>query len=231
MNIQGWFPWGLTGLISLLSKGLLRVFFSTTVQKHQFFSAQPSLWFNTHISLWPHGWQHARLPCLSLSPGVCSNSVHWVGDATSTSHLISGCHLILCHPLLLPSVFPSIKEEWSLPISAFFPLVKVWFPLSSCFICPTFLFSDFNLHFFLWVPLISFRAALSQVPSPTSTHYHWWRPSYFRIGLIPASLPLVYFSHLLWGSVSSPVVHPSHFLSPPPRRSPFWLPVGQSSCL
>ena len=36
-NIQGWFPWGLTGLISLLSKGFSRVFSSTTVQKHQFF--------------------------------------------------------------------------------------------------------------------------------------------------------------------------------------------------
>ena len=41
MNIQGWFPRGLTGLISLLSKGLSSVFSSTTVQRHQFFSAQP----------------------------------------------------------------------------------------------------------------------------------------------------------------------------------------------
>ena len=47
MSIQGWFPLGLTGLISLLSKGLSRVF--STVQKHQFFSAQPSLWSNSHI--------------------------------------------------------------------------------------------------------------------------------------------------------------------------------------
>ena len=38
MNIQSWFPLGLTGLISLLCKGLLRVFSSTIVQKHQFFS-------------------------------------------------------------------------------------------------------------------------------------------------------------------------------------------------
>ena len=49
MNIQGWFPSGLTGWISLLSKGLSRVFSSSTVQKHQFFSAQPSLWSNSHI--------------------------------------------------------------------------------------------------------------------------------------------------------------------------------------
>ena len=48
MNIQGWFLLGLTGLISLQSKGLSRVFSSTTVQKHQFFSAQPFLWSNSH---------------------------------------------------------------------------------------------------------------------------------------------------------------------------------------
>ena len=40
MNIQDWFPLGLTNLISLLSKGLSRVFSNTTVQKHQFFGAQ-----------------------------------------------------------------------------------------------------------------------------------------------------------------------------------------------
>ena len=43
MNIQDWFPLGLTGLTSLQSKGLSRVFSSTTVQKHQFFSAQLAL--------------------------------------------------------------------------------------------------------------------------------------------------------------------------------------------
>ena len=42
MNIQDWFPLGWTGWISLLSKGLSRVFSNTTVRKHQFFSAQPS---------------------------------------------------------------------------------------------------------------------------------------------------------------------------------------------
>ena len=52
MNIQGWFPLGLTDLIALLSKGLSRVFSSTTVQKHEFFSAQLSLWSKTHIHTW-----------------------------------------------------------------------------------------------------------------------------------------------------------------------------------
>ena len=49
MNIQGWFLLKLTGLLSMQSKGLSRVFFSTTVRKHQFFGAQPSLWSNSHI--------------------------------------------------------------------------------------------------------------------------------------------------------------------------------------
>ena len=52
MNIQGWFPLGLTGLISLLSKRLSRVFSSTTVWKHQFFGVQPSLWSNSHTHTW-----------------------------------------------------------------------------------------------------------------------------------------------------------------------------------
>ena len=52
VNIQGWFPLGLTGLISLQSKGLSRVFSSTTIWKYRFFSAQPSVWSNSHICTW-----------------------------------------------------------------------------------------------------------------------------------------------------------------------------------
>ena len=62
MNIQGWltgligagFDQGwFTGLIFFLSKGLSRLFSSTTIRKHQFFSAQLSLWSNSHIFTWP----------------------------------------------------------------------------------------------------------------------------------------------------------------------------------
>ena len=52
MNIQDWFPLGWTGWISLQSKGLSRVFSNTTVQKHQFFRAQLSLWSSSHIHTW-----------------------------------------------------------------------------------------------------------------------------------------------------------------------------------
>ena len=50
---QGWSPSEWTGWISLQSKGLSRVFFNTTVQKHQFFGAQPSSQSNSHIHTWP----------------------------------------------------------------------------------------------------------------------------------------------------------------------------------
>ena len=52
MYIQDWFPLVSTGLISLLSKGLSRVFSSTTTWRHQFFSSQPSLWSSSLIHTW-----------------------------------------------------------------------------------------------------------------------------------------------------------------------------------
>ena len=58
MNIQEWFPLGLTGWISLQSKGLSRVFPNTTVQKHQFFGAQLSLWSKSQIHTWLDYWKN-----------------------------------------------------------------------------------------------------------------------------------------------------------------------------
>ena len=52
MNSHGWFSLGLTGWVSLQSKGLSRDFSSITVQKHQFFSHQPSLWSSSYICTW-----------------------------------------------------------------------------------------------------------------------------------------------------------------------------------
>ena len=53
MNTQGWSPLGWTSWISLQSKGLSRIISDTTVQKHQFFSAQLSSQSNSHIHTWP----------------------------------------------------------------------------------------------------------------------------------------------------------------------------------
>ena len=52
MNIQDWFPLGLTGSISLQYKGLSRVSSNSTDQKHQFFGTQSSLWSSSHICTW-----------------------------------------------------------------------------------------------------------------------------------------------------------------------------------
>ena len=57
---QGWFPFGLTGLISLQSNGLPRVFSSTTVGKDNFFNTQSSLWSNSHIHRVEQFWLHIK---------------------------------------------------------------------------------------------------------------------------------------------------------------------------
>ena len=55
VSIQGWFGLRVTGLISLLFKGLSGVFSSTTVQRHQLFGTLPSLWSSSHNCTWPLG--------------------------------------------------------------------------------------------------------------------------------------------------------------------------------
>ena len=59
VNIQGWFSLGWTGWIFLQSKGLSRVFSSTTVQRHQFSDAQTFLLSNSHIPTWIHEKNHS----------------------------------------------------------------------------------------------------------------------------------------------------------------------------
>ena len=106
MNIQDWFPLGLTGLISLQSTGLSRVFSNTTVQKYQFFCVKLSLWSNSHIYTWllekPSIQFNSVQSCLTLcnsmdssTPGLpvhhqllesTQTHVHWVGDAIQPSH-------------------------------------------------------------------------------------------------------------------------------------------------
>ena len=66
MNIQNWFPLGLTGLIPLQGKGLSRVFSNTTVQKHRSSGVQLSLWSNSHI----HTWLLGKIIALTLQTFV-----------------------------------------------------------------------------------------------------------------------------------------------------------------
>ena len=71
MNIQGWFPLGWTDLISLQTKGLSRVFSSSTVRKHEFFGTQHFLWSNSHICMWLLEKKNRGFPASSDCKSVC----------------------------------------------------------------------------------------------------------------------------------------------------------------
>ena len=70
MNIQGWFHYGLTGLISLLTKGLSRIFSSTTVRKHQFFNTQ--LFYGPALTSIHHYWKNHSFDYTDLFSKVMS---------------------------------------------------------------------------------------------------------------------------------------------------------------
>ena len=98
-------------------------------------------------SLRPHELQHARPPCLSPTPGVCSKSC-------------PSYHLILCHPLLLPSIFPSIwvfSNQSSLHIRG----PKYWnFSLS---ICPSNEYSGLTSFRIDWFDLLAVQGTLKSL--------------------------------------------------------------------
>ena len=87
MNSQDWFPLGWTGLISLQSKGLSRVFSNTTVQKRQFFSAQLSLWPNSLIQAiwfsWPVLITYLNGVLQYVGLCVCFSHLAWCVQASS----------------------------------------------------------------------------------------------------------------------------------------------------
>ena len=112
MSIQGWFASGLTGLISLLSKGLSRVFLSTTILKYQFFGAQLSLWSNfAHKSLYSQSYgfssSHVRMWALDHK-----RTTIW--PSNSTHGYISKQTKDICTPMF-------IKKERSSSLHIFLP--------------------------------------------------------------------------------------------------------------
>ena len=99
MNIQDWFPLGWTGLISLLSKGLLRVFSNTTVQKHQFvFPSAPAPSF-----LYPASnldWQYCKVKKNNNNKSINSSALSFLYSPTIISIHDYGKNLWLDKPLL-----------------------------------------------------------------------------------------------------------------------------------
>ena len=92
MNIQGWFPLGLTSLISLEYQGLSRVFSSTTIQKHQFLGAKPSLWFNS-VCIWPYMTVY---DCIWLYMSVYD---YWKNHSSDYRDLVDKVMSLLFHTL------------------------------------------------------------------------------------------------------------------------------------
>jgi len=117
MSILGWFPLQLTGLISLLSKGLSRIFFTTTIQKHQFFTTQSSSTLTSVHDYWKNhccsvtdSWWPLDLVMIFVTP--------WPHEA-SLSFIIS---LSLLKLMFIESVMP--RKFWLYgPLSAVMPLL------------------------------------------------------------------------------------------------------------
>ena len=120
MNIQDWFPLGLIGLISLQSKGLSRVF-SSTIQKPQFFSAQPLLWANS-------AEKNQSFDCVHL----CQQS-----DVSAFDYTVWICHSFSSKEQASFNLMAAVtvlvilepKKIKSVSISTFFPhqfAMKLW---------------------------------------------------------------------------------------------------------
>ena len=148
MNIQGWFPLGLTGLI-LQSKGLSRVFSCTTIWKHQVLGTQPSLWIKSHIRTWllkkPQLWLYGPLAkWWSLLSNTLSRFVtafllrskhvliSWLPAATVHSEFGTQENKICHFAPLFPHLF-YVKLWDRIPWSLF----ECWV-LSRLFLCPLF---------------------------------------------------------------------------------------------
>ena len=122
MNIQVWFPLGFTGLISLQSKGLSRVFSKTKVQKHQFFSAQSSLWSRSHIYTWllekPQLWLEGP-----LSAKKCLCFFNTVSQFVTAS-LSKGKHFLISWLQSLSTMIWEPKKMKSVIVSIVSPSIS-----------------------------------------------------------------------------------------------------------
>ena len=117
ISIQGWSPLRLTGLISLLSKGLSGVFSSTTVWRHQFFGAQPSLQSSSHNCTWPlerpSPWLYGLLWfVIAFQPRRNRLLILWL-QSPSTVILEPRKRKSVTASTFSPSICHEVMEPWS----------------------------------------------------------------------------------------------------------------------
>ena len=128
MYIQDWFSWGLTGLISLLPKGLSWVFSNITVWKHQFFRAQPSLWSYSHIGTWPLERNNLFTCSIELFPS-CSAPCYHCPSALIVPAL--GTHSVLLH--FPQDGSPPASKGPTEPLTKLNPCrLEIWIHFPSC---------------------------------------------------------------------------------------------------
>ena len=130
MNIQGWFPLGLTGLISLQSKGLSSIFSNTTAEKHQFFGIQPSLWSSYHS----HIWLLEKLIALTRQTFV-SKVMSLLFNMLSRlviTFLPRSKHLLISWLQSTSAVILEPKKIKSLTVSIVFPIYLSWSDGTRC---------------------------------------------------------------------------------------------------
>ena len=144
MNIQDWFPLGLTSLMSLQFKGLSRVYNNTIVQKHQFLGTQLSFWSNFHIHIWllekPQLWRNKPLLAKSLLFNMLSRLVRAFQPRNKC--------LIISWLMSPSAVILEPKKIKSVTVSIVFHLFAMklwdWMPWSYFFECWVF----FSIYFY-----------------------------------------------------------------------------------
>ena len=199
MNIQDWFPLRWTGWISLLSKGLSRVFSNTTVQKHQIVGAQPS-WsdFHVHMHTWPlekpqlrlydlrwqsdtPAFQYAVLPrsrCLSsvAAATVCNNSE---AQENKVCHCFPFCPPSICQEVMGPEAM--IFAFWMLSFMPAFLLFSFTFINS--------LFSSSSFSFIRMIRILLNFKMLRQETFLCPTPHNGSLPLWANAGVLPGPQP------------------------------------------
>ena len=210
MNIQDWFPLGLTGWISWQSKGLSRVFSNTTVQKHQFFNAQLSLLSNPHVHmrLFPGGSDGKASAYNAENPGSISGFDPWkipwteshgVSESRtrlnnftyflSHSYMTTGKTIALTRRTFVGKVISLLFNMLSRLVIAFLPRSKCLDFTAAVTICSDFGAQENKVsHCFHCFPIyLPWR-------HPFFMYIHLLQPHHTRLWLFSLSLDLISFT-------------------------------------